>query len=160
MMKRCSKCGETKPLDAFSPDKRKPDGRQYRCKVCRVKHRNLETKRTYDERWRIENQEHKRAYNRAWFNAHPGMRTEYGKRYLERRRANGGSFTNEEFQALCAEHGNRCARCDAEGPLQSDHIIPVSKGGTSDIANIQPLCAKCNSKKHTKAIDYRRSISR
>jgi hypothetical protein len=33
-MKRCSKCGETKPLDLFYTDRRTSTGRQSRCKEC------------------------------------------------------------------------------------------------------------------------------
>lgn len=33
-MKTCTKCGETKPINDFHRDKRKADGRRYRCKEC------------------------------------------------------------------------------------------------------------------------------
>ncbi len=33
-MKKCNKCGETKPLAEFSKDKKSPDGLRYDCKVC------------------------------------------------------------------------------------------------------------------------------
>lgn len=32
--KRCPSCGESKPLDSFHKDSRKPDGRRSRCKIC------------------------------------------------------------------------------------------------------------------------------
>lgn len=35
------------------------------------------------------------------------------------------------------------------GPIEYDHIIPVSKGGTSEANNIQLLCHEHNRKKHT-----------
>lgn len=34
VLKRCSTCGKRKPLEAFSPDKRRPYGVSYRCKDC------------------------------------------------------------------------------------------------------------------------------
>jgi hypothetical protein len=40
--KRCPRCGETKPLDAFYGDKSKSDGRRSICKRC-----DLERSRTY-----------------------------------------------------------------------------------------------------------------
>ncbi len=33
-MKRCSTCGQEKPLEEFSPDTRRRDGRQARCRQC------------------------------------------------------------------------------------------------------------------------------
>jgi 5-methylcytosine-specific restriction endonuclease McrA len=51
---------------------------------------------------------------------------------------------------LCEQLDNRCQYCGHQFParkLEIDHIIPVSKGGTSSRENIQPLCRSCNSKK-------------
>lgn len=68
----------------------------------------------------------------------------------------GGSFTLQEWRDLCKKHGNRCLRCNKRRKLTPDHVVPVSKGGTSDISNIQPLCKPCNSAKKTKSTDYRK----
>jgi len=67
----------------------------------------------------------------------------------------GGSFTEKEWNILCKKCKSRCACCGKRRRLTVDHIIPVSKGGTSDISNIQPLCQSCNSKKRDKVVDYR-----
>lgn len=67
----------------------------------------------------------------------------------------GGNFTKDEFRALCERYGNICLCCKQHNPLCADHVIPLSKGGSNSIENIQPLCHTCNSKKHKKTVDYR-----
>ncbi len=39
--------------------------------------------------------------------------------------------------------------------MEADHVVPLTKGGTDDIGNIQPLCGACNRKKFVAIIDYR-----
>ena len=72
-----------------------------------------------------------------------------------RKARSGGTYTIAEWQSLCERTGNRCLACGDAGPLTVDHIVPISKGGSNSIANIQPLCLPCNLSKHTQIIDYR-----
>lgn len=81
--------------------------------------------------------------------------------YVERRRALnrgvGGSHTLADWETLKAQYNWTCPACRKSEPeikLTLDHVIPVSKGGSHNIENIQPLCKSCNSKKHTKTIQY------
>jgi 5-methylcytosine-specific restriction endonuclease McrA len=70
----------------------------------------------------------------------------------------GGNFTITEWEALKAQYHYTCLRCGRREPeikLTPDHVIPISKLGTSNIENIQPLCFSCNSAKCAKIIDYR-----
>lgn len=48
---------------------------------------------------------------------------------------------------VLAESDRRCALCGVtpkERPLDVDHIIPRTRGGTNDTANLQVLCSRCN----------------
>jgi 5-methylcytosine-specific restriction endonuclease McrA len=70
----------------------------------------------------------------------------------------GASFgsQSEADLTLCAHYGNRCLACGRDDvKLTADHIVPLARGGSDDISNIQPLCARCNSKKGTKTMDHR-----
>jgi 5-methylcytosine-specific restriction endonuclease McrA len=90
---------------------------------------------------------------------------EYSKHLLIARRAKqstktkgGGAFTGEEWLALKAKYSHTCLCCGKQEPeitLTPDHIVPVSKYGSSNIDNIQPLCGACNNRKRSKIIDYR-----
>ena len=45
-----------------------------------------------------------------------------------------------------------CQMCNATKQggaiLEVDHIIPISRGGTDDLDNLQTLCSKCNGSKN------------
>ena len=69
-----------------------------------------------------------------------------------------GSYTFGEWELLKKQYNHTCLSCLKKEPeikLSQDHIIPLSKGGSNNIENIQPLCFSCNSRKYTKTIDYR-----
>lgn len=68
-----------------------------------------------------------------------------------------GTHTQAEWRALCASIGG-CARCGSSGELTRDHVVPISRGGSDSIENIQPLCRSCNSAKGTSTADYRRKV--
>jgi 5-methylcytosine-specific restriction endonuclease McrA len=95
---------------------------------------------------------------RKWNRANPDKVRAKRHRRRARERNNGGSFNAEEWAALKAQYNYTCLRCGKREPeitLTPDHVIPVSKGGSSDISNIQPLCGSCNSSKGDKTTDYR-----
>ena len=54
---------------------------------------------------------------------------------------------------LMRQSGGTCAHCGSEGKLHVDHILPLSRGGSNELENLQMLCAPCNQSKHTKTMD-------
>lgn len=76
-------------------------------------------------------------------------------RRLARKRNALGHFTRKQFRELCAIYSNKCLCCGEKLKLEADHIVPLARGGSDDISNIQPLCRNCNAQKATDSIDYR-----
>ena len=40
-----------------------------------------------------------------------------------------------------------CQECGAHRDLTLDHVVPESRGGAADVANLRTLCRSCNSRK-------------
>lgn len=81
----------------------------------------------------------------------------YNRERLQLIKRNGGRHTLGEWETLKAQYNWTCPCCKKSEPeikLQRDHIIPVTKGGSNNIENIQPLCQKCNAYKWTKTVKY------
>lgn len=132
---------------------------------------NKEKIRESQRKWRIENAEHLRELNQRYKEKHAEKYRIYYREYRianpekeaakihtrrARRKAAKGNFTSIEWMDLCILYNNTCLSCGVnDKQLTPDHIIPLSKGGSNDINNIQPLCLTCNLKKGTKIIDYR-----
>jgi 5-methylcytosine-specific restriction endonuclease McrA len=119
------------------------------------------------DKWFEENKEYRREYKKEYRRTHKKEITEYRKKnparnkaYKQNRRAKqsgaGGSFTAKQWVDLCKKYDYRCLCCNRRRKLTADHVIPVSKGGSSNIRNIQPLCGPCNSHKHDGTTDFRR----
>lgn len=103
------------------------------------------------------------AYSKAYREVY--WKTEHGRRIIldgnRRRRLRElnaeGWHTRDQFISMVEMVNFTCVCCygffDMKD-LTEDHIVPLTKGGTDYIENIQPLCRPCNSKKKDKAINY------
>jgi 5-methylcytosine-specific restriction endonuclease McrA len=65
------------------------------------------------------------------------------------------TYTRADLQALLASQGFVCAapHCMADLRVEKkhlDHVVPVIRGGSCDLSNLQYLCVPCNLSKGTK----------
>ena len=78
------------------------------------------------------------------------------KNFLEgkrSRRVKNFKFSKRKFDKmkLVMSDGKRCAYCGVEEvPLEIEHIIPKSRGGTHRLRNLALSCKECNSAKANK----------
>ena len=125
----------------------------------------------YDREWQKNHRANKNASQRLWVKKNLSKVKALSAKRAARIAKSGGSFTSTEWETLQRKYHNRCVGCGLsemqiktlKRSLVPDHVIPVSKGGTSNISNIQPLChcykrgsrGGCNNRKRDTVIDYR-----
>lgn len=128
-----------------------PDKARRWCRENPEKIRELDRKRYQrDYKKRLE-------YDKRWQKANPEKVNFRNKRYRARKRKAKGSHTLQQWQEIKKRYNYCCVWCKKKEPeikLTEDHIIPLDKNGSDFIENIQPLCQNCNSKKHTKIINF------
>lgn len=105
---------------------------------------------------------------KKWVELNPDRRLAnaraYVERYPERRRltvvissskrraaiqAAARVITTEQLQAKIHYWNDACWLCGADWE-QIDHVKPLSKGGSHILANLRPVCARCNYRKHAR----------
>jgi 5-methylcytosine-specific restriction endonuclease McrA len=139
---------ESHATNAASENARRAERRQAR----------IEDEREACRRWAREHRAEKRAYASAYNAANPDKTIARRHRRYAARMGKRDSFTAEQWRELLSAYDYRCLRCGRQEPeikLTPDHVVPLSKGGGTDISNIQPLCGSCNSSKRARTIDYR-----
>lgn len=176
--KYCSGCGKTKPLGDFSKDKSRKYGVSGYCRECqksryfrtpeyREKSRiasrifNLlfpEKRKEITHRWNQKHPDKIREKTRGWEKANPEKLKGLKLARRAREKKAEGTFTEKDWKNLKAFYNYTCLCCGKREPeieLTHDHVKPLAIGGTHTPDNSQCLCRSCNSKKHTKHIDYR-----
>lgn len=112
-------------------------------KIYRREH--LEESREYLRRYYAENRLVLNMISKHWRDTHREDVRIYRRNRRAREKNAVGSFSTKDFTSLKILLGHHCLGCWVVlDNLVSDHIIPLSKGGTNFIDNIQPLCSKCN----------------
>lgn len=90
---------------------------------------------------------------------------DYSRVHTARRRLRikeGGHYSVQEWLDMKEKYNFMCLCCKKQEPfikLSPDHVVPLARGGTNTIDNIQPLCCGCNGRKWAKTVDYRNSIT-
>lgn len=154
--------------DCFNEQRKRYRKRKYTERDEHFLAKQKEYGKLYYEKHKERDRDKRNAYGRFiyWANieCERERSREYHKRKPEVARANvrlrrnrmlgaEGSHTENEWRRLKKEFNYMCQIClksEPEIKLTEDHIIPLSRGGSDYISNIQPLCQLCNSKKGIK----------
>lgn len=129
--KKCPKCGEEKPFDAFYKDPRKANGVGCNCKNCvkdavRKRHKdNPEARKAYTRKWYLENRDRHRERGRMYRETNHETRRKIERRSMTARRDNNYTELRKIF-------GSNCLDCEREYPMpiyDYHHLDPKTKNG-------------------------------
>lgn len=139
-MKRCKKCGETKPLHDFYLNTKGREGTRPECKACTAAARkrwyegNKEREIARVRTWQQENAAHLRAYRKVYRREKKGQERDA---YLRRK----FGITLDDYAAMLEAQDGGCAICGRPEPeggslhVDHDHETGAVRG---------LLCFRCN----------------
>lgn len=145
-MKRCTRCGESKPLTEFYKAKATRDGLTHTCSNCN---------KLASKRYRQENPEKAAAARDRWIAEHPERVRELGARARRKYRSKPEfrdkdrdqryrsryGITLADYDQMLADQGGKCAICERELSLDVDH-----DHDTGEVRGL--LCRGCNMRLH------------
>lgn len=136
--KRCSRCGEIKPLTEFPLAKKHKDGREYSCKSCTKPERALQARKRY---WSRPEYERKRRSNFRMIHREPSEQDRNPRKAAARK------ILRDEVRLGRISKPDNCQECGAGGIIHGhheDYDAPLS---------VDWLCPKCHAKRHRKYDD-------
>jgi hypothetical protein len=161
--KKCSKCGEVKPLEGFCKDRWNKDGRKSNCRECakamtrKWRKANPEKMREQNRRWRAANPERCRGIDRKKYATDP----EKVKICVRRARK---KMQSRNYARLIEMFGPACLDCDREYPMpiyDYHHLDPSTKKGNLMVGHwkwervkayveigVVQLCPTCHRLRH------------
>lgn len=170
-MSWCAHCEALKPRDEFQSNASRPNGLNSYCKQCVSQLRSTKYRdmiRAQQRAWRDRNPERMAEFYRSYARRHPERirakiaraRVLYPERYRQyartgdnNRRAReknaAGSATNAQIEARWDYYGRKCWMCGADA-VATDHVKPLSKGGSNWPSNLRPACEPCNNRKRNR----------
>lgn len=156
--KRCSKCGETKPLGEYYSERRAPDGKRAQCKACHrlqvTSYRDSDPARTrkrakayyrknkvalnaYSRSYREDNRESIKEQKKGYFRDN---KTAFRERALRQKYG----MTLDDYDGMLAEQGGCCAICGADNSRtkNSEYFAVDHCHKTGKVRAL--LCHPCN----------------
>lgn len=127
------------------PDKIKQISKQY----C---DNNKDVLAIKNREWYERNTEYAKQKAKEWRLANPERVRATLNALRMKRNSAAGSFTAEDVKNILSAQLGLCSTCgvDLAAGYHIDHIVPLSKGGTSWPDNLQMLCPTCNRRKGRK----------
>lgn len=142
VQKRCRTCGELLPLSRFT----KCHFSYYAdCKECC----NSKKRARYasDAVYRHKQKEASRASFKKAYGTSEGKAK---SKLATNLRRSAGTLELHQWFSILDIFDNKCAYCGSTVELEQEHIVPISKGGTTSFTNVVPACRSCNASKGTK----------